>query len=151
MCHFRFRRSFWIFIFKPFFDRKWSFKGTNREYYRDKEVEIYKTSNFVLNVLPKLQEKLILAAMFNFWPAMLTQSWWRRNLKFNTKPSHDFGYLYYEFQENRIKTMTVTVLPWPHTKWLPWRHQLCKWAKSHTHTTRPMGDHFVKVWLKSAQ
>ena len=88
----------------------------------------------LFEVLAKFAEKIILAAILNFWPAILTRSWWRRKLKFNTKPSHDFGYLYYEFHENRIKTLTVTVLPWPHTKWLPWRHQLCKWAKTQTRT-----------------
>ena len=38
--YFRFRRPFWIFRFKPFFDRKLGFKGTNDAYIRDQEVKI---------------------------------------------------------------------------------------------------------------
>ena len=150
MCYFRFRWSFWIFGFKPFFDRKLGFKGTNGAYIRDQEVKIYKIRHFVWNFSQICKKSEFWRPYWIFWPAILTRSKWRRKLKFGSATSYDYGYLNYEFQENRIKTLTVTVPPWPHTKWLPWRHQLCKWAKTQTHTTRPMGDHFVKVWLKSA-
>ena len=63
----------------------------------------------------KFAEKNNFGGHIDFWPAILTWSWWHRKLKFNTKPSHDIFYLHYEFQENRMKTMTMTVLPCFHT------------------------------------
>ena len=36
-----------------------------------------------------------------------------------------------QYQENEIKTVTLTVIPFLHTivVYPPWRHQLFKWAK----------------------
>ena len=47
-----------------------------------------------------------------FPTVILTGSWWRRKLKCNPKPSHAFGYSNHKFQENRIKTVAVTVPSW---------------------------------------
>ena len=132
--------------------RKLGFKCTNDAYIHDQEVKIYKR-HFAWNNCKfcKKSEFWRTYWIFEppFWPEVDDVESWNsivRNLE-----NLYIGYFYYKFHENRIKTLTVTVPPWPHTKWLPWRHQLCKWAKTQTHTTRPMGDYFVKVSLKSAQ
>ena len=44
---------------------------------------------------------------------------------YNPKPSHESRYSHAKFQENRIKTVAVTVLPFFRSRWWPWRHHLC--------------------------
>ena len=67
----------------------------------------------------------ILAAILYFWPRISTRSWQRRKLNYNPKPSYEKYYSHTKLQENRIKTVVVTVLSFLRQIWRPWRHQLC--------------------------
>ena len=60
-----------------------------------------------------------------FSTVILTRSWWRRTLICNPKPSNPRRYPHTKFQENRTKTVAVTVPPFYLPRWPPWRHQLC--------------------------
>ena len=100
-----------FFVFNRFFYRKLGFKGINGAYIRDQEVKIYKIRLFFLILAKFAKKSEFWRPYWIFLPAILTRSKWRRKLKFGSATSHDYGYLNYEFQENRIKTLTVTVLP----------------------------------------
>ena len=111
--------QFMVFAkFWPLFLTEITVKSTNHAHIRDQQVEIYKNPCFVFDFTS-------LAFLTVFPTVNLTGSWWRRKLKCNPKPSYAFYYSYYKFQENRIKTVAVTVPSCPHTKWPPWRHQIC--------------------------
>ena len=104
--------------FWPLFLTEITVKSTNHAHIRDQQVKIYKNPCFVFDFTS-------LGFLTVFPTVILTGSWWRRKLKCNPKPSYAFCYSNYKFQENRIKTVAVTVPSCPHTKWPPWRHQIC--------------------------
>ena len=80
-------------------------KTTNHGHIRDQKVTLSKNSCFVFNFMS-------FEFLTVFSTAILTGSWWRGNLKWNSKPSYNSIFSNFQFQENRIKTMAVTVLPW---------------------------------------
>ena len=104
--------------FWPLFLTEITVKSTNHAHIRDQQVKIYKNPCFVFDFTS-------LDFLTVFPTVIFTGSWWRRKLKCNPKPSYAFCYSNYKFQENRIKTVAVTVPSCPHTKWPPWRHQIC--------------------------
>ena len=101
--------QFMVFAkFWPLFLTEITVKSTNHAHIRDQQVEIYKNPCFVFDFTS-------LDFLTVFPTVNLTGSWWRRKLKCNPKPSYAFYYSYYKFQENRIKTVAVTVPSCPHT------------------------------------
>ena len=77
----------------------------NYGYFRDQQVKIYKNPCFVFDFTT-------LEFLTFFSTAIWTGSWWRRLLKWNRKPSFNSIYSNFQFQENRIKTVAVTVPSW---------------------------------------
>ena len=56
--------------------------------------------------------------VLTFFPTViLTGSWCRRTLNYNPIPSYPCRYSHAKFQENRIKTVAVTVLPFFRPIW----------------------------------
>ena len=80
-------------------------KTTNHAHIRVQQVKIYKNTCFVFD--------FTLVDFLTVFPtAILTGSWWRRKLKWNSEPSFNSISSNFQFQENRIETVVVTVPPW---------------------------------------
>ena len=91
--------------FWPLFLTEITVKIKNHGYIRDQQVKIYKNPCFVFDFTS-------LEFLTVFSTAIWTGSWWRRLLKWNRKPSFNSIYSNFQFQENRIKTVAVTVPSW---------------------------------------
>ena len=63
-----------------------------------------------------------LSVLMFFSTVILTGSWWRRKLNYNPIPRNVCRHAHVKFQENRIKTVAVTVLAFFRPIWRPWRH-----------------------------
>ena len=110
---------FSIFLkFDRYFNGRFLVKCTIYAYIRVQRVKISKNRHFVF-------EFTSLPVLTVFSTVILTRRWWRRLLKCNPKPSKTLEILHTKFEENRMKTVAVTVLPFLASKWRPWRHHLC--------------------------
>ena len=98
--HFIEKQNFW-----PLFLTEITVKIKNHGYIRDQQVKIYKNQWFVFDFTS-------LEFLTVFSTAIWTGSWWRRMLKWNSKPSFNSIYSNFQFQENRIKTVAVRVRTW---------------------------------------
>ena len=98
------------------FKRSFLVKFTKYAYIHAQRVEISQNWYFVF-------EFTSLPVLTVFSTVISTRSWWRRMLSYNPKRSDSSRYSYTKFQENRIKTVAVTVPPFFRSRWRPWRHQ----------------------------
>ena len=78
-------------------------------------VEISQNKYFVFGFMS-------LSVLTVFSTIILTGSWWRRTLTHNSITSNPCRYPHAKFQENRSKTVAVTVLPFFRQLWRSWRH-----------------------------
>ena len=95
----------WKIILLSLFLTEITVKINNHRHIRDQQVKIYKNPCFVFDFTS-------LEFLTVFSTAVSTGSWWRRKLKWNTKPSFNSIYSNFQFQENRIKTVAVRVRAW---------------------------------------
>ena len=93
-------------------------KTSNHAYICDQQVKIYKNQRVVLTFTS-------VEFLTVFPTVILAWSLWRRTLICNHIPCKLDRYSHTKFQENRIKTAAMAVLPFFWSIWRPWRHQLC--------------------------
>ena len=84
------------------FKRSFLVKYTKYSYIHAQRVQINQNRQFVFGFTS-------LPVLTFFSTVILTGSWWRRTLNYNPIPSNLCRYLHAKFQENRIKTVAVTV------------------------------------------
>ena len=86
----------------PLFKRPFLIKCTKNAYIHDQRVKINQNQHFVF-------EFTSLPVLTVFSNVSSTGSWWRRKLNYNPTPSNECRYSHVKFQENRSKTVAVTV------------------------------------------
>ena len=123
--HFRFWRPFWIFRFQSFIDQKLLSKCAHDAYFRSQEVKTYQIGYLTWKNSFICKKMTFWRPFCTFWPRISTGSWQRRKLNYNPKPSYEKYYSHTKLQENRIKTVVVTVPSFFWQIWRPWRHKLC--------------------------
>ena len=91
-----------VTVAKVIFKRSFLVECTKYTYINAQWVKICQIRHFVFGFTS-------LPFLTVFLAAILTEGWWSRKLNFNPIPSNVCRYPHVKFQENRIKTVAVTV------------------------------------------
>jgi len=93
------------------FNRKLLSKCVYDAYFRSQEIKTNQISYFTRKI-PSFAKNEIYGGHFVFFtpPPISTGSWLDRKVIYNPKPSYEEYYSHTKFQENRIKTVTMTAL-----------------------------------------